>query len=149
MNLTTDGVTMNHIVKKILFVTTIFLAVIFVVSCASIPKDIPLELSAKELNQKAQECTAVENYAGAEVYYKTLIQRYGMDTSVLIPAEFELAHVYIKQKKYDKAKPLLEKVLSYYEVDATNLPREYKKLAQIDLNKIPKEEPETSQKKNN
>ena len=149
MNLTTDGVTMNHIVKKILFVTTIFLAVIFVVSCTSIPKDIPLELSAKELNQKAQECTAVENYAGAEVYYKTLIQRYGMDTSVLIPAEFELAHVYIKQKKYDKAKPLLEKVLSYYEVDATNLPREYKKLAQIDLNKIPKEESETSQEKNN
>ncbi len=149
MNLTTDGVTMNHIVKKILFVTTIFLAVIFVVSCASIPKDIPLELSAKELNQKAQECTAVENYTGAEVYYKTLIQRFGMDTSVLIPAEFELAHVYIKQKKYDKAKPLLEKVLSYYEVDATNLPREYKKLAQIDLNKIPKEEPETSQEKNN
>ena len=149
MNLTTDGVTMNHIVKKILFVTTIFLAVIFVVSCASIPKDIPLELSAKELNQKAQECTAVENYAGAEVYYKTLIQRYGMDTSVLIPAEFELAHVYIKQKKYDKTKPLLEKVLSYYEVDATNLPREYKKLAQIDLNKIPKEELETSQEKNN
>ena len=140
---------MNHIVKKILFVTTIFLAVIFVVSCASIPKEIPLELSAKELNQKAQEYTASEKYAGAEVYYKTLIQRYGMDTSVLIPAEFELAHVYIKQKKYDKAKPLLEKVLSYYEVDATNLPREYKKLAQIDLNKIPKEEPETSQEKNN
>lgn len=140
MNLTTDGATMNHIVKKILFVTTIFLAVIFVASCASIPKEIPLELSAKELNQKAQECTAAENYAGAEVYYKTLIQRFGMDTSVLIPAEFELAHVYIKQKKYDKAKPVLERVLSYYEVDTGSLPREYKKLAQIDLDKIPQEE---------
>ena len=140
MNLMTDGVTMNPIVKKSIFVALTFLAIIFVVSCASIPKDIPLELSAKELNQKAQECTAAENYAGAEVYYKTLIQRYGMDTSVLIPAEFELAHVYIKQKKYDKAKPLLEKVLSYYEFDNGTLPREYKKLAQIDLNKIPQEE---------
>ena len=139
---------MNHIVKKILFVTTIFLAVIFVVSCASIPKEIPLELTAKELNQKAQECTAVENYAGAEVYYKTLIQRFGMDTSVLIPAEFELAHVYIKQKKYDKAKPVLERVLSYYEVDTGSLPREYKKLAQIDLAKIPQEDA-TSQNEDN
>ena len=140
MNLMTDGVTMNPIVKKTIFVALVLFVIIFVVSCASIPKDIPLELSAKELNQKAQECTAAENYAGAEVYYKTLIQRFGMDTSVLVPAEFELAHVYIKQKKYDKAKPVLERVLSYYEVDNGSLPREYKKLAQVDLNKIPQEE---------
>ena len=140
MNLMIDGVTMNPIVKKTIFIALVSFAIIFVVSCASIPKNIPLELSAKELNQKAQECTAAENYAGAEVYYKTLIQRYGMDTSVLIPAEFELAHVYIKQKKYDKAKPILERVLTYYEVDTGSLPREYKKLAQIDLNKIPQEE---------
>ena len=131
---------MNPIVKKSIFVALVLFVIIFVVSCASIPKDIPLELSAKELNQKAQECTAAENYAGAEVYYKTLIQRFGMDTSVLIPAEFELAHVYIKQKKYDKAKPILERVLTYYEVDTGSLPREYKKLAQIDLDKIPQEE---------
>ena len=131
---------MNPIVKKSIFVALTFLAIIFVVSCASIPKDIPLELSAKELNQKAQECTAAENYAGAEVYYKTLIQRFGMDTSVLIPAEFELAHVYIKQKKYDKAKPVLERVLSYYEVDNGSLPRQYQKLALVDLAKIPQED---------
>ena len=131
---------MNPIVKKTIFVALTFLAIIFVVSCASIPKDIPLELSAKELNQKAQECTAAENYAGAEVYYKTLIQRFGMDTSVLIPAEFELAHVYIKQKKYDKAKPVLERVLSYYEVDNGSLPRQYQKLALVDLAKIPQED---------
>ena len=60
MNLTTDGATMNHIVKKILFVTTIFLAVIFVASCASIPKEIPLELSAKELNQKSFVCDVTD-----------------------------------------------------------------------------------------
>ena len=140
MNLMIDGVTMNHIVKKSIFIALTFLAIIFVVSCASIPKEIPLELSAKELNQKAQECAAIENYVAAEVYYKTLIQRYGMDTSILVPAEFELAHIYIKQKKYDKAKPVLERVLSYYEVDTGSLPREYKKLAQVDLNKIPQEE---------
>ena len=140
MNLMIDGVTMNPIVKKTIFIALVSFAIIFVVSCASVPKNIPLELSAKELNQKAQECTAAENYAGAEVYYKTLIQRFGMDTSVLVPAEFELAHVYIKQKKYDKAKPVLERVLSYYEVDNGSLPREYKKLAQVDLNKIPQEE---------
>ena len=131
---------MNPIVKKSIFVALVLFVIIFVVSCASIPKDIPLELSAKELNQKAQECTAAENYAGAEVYYKTLIQRFGMDTSVLIPAEFELAHVYIKQKKYDKAKPVLERVLSYYEVDNGSLPRQYQKLALVDLAKIPQED---------
>ena len=131
---------MNPIVKKSIFVALVLFVIIFVVSCTSVPKNIPLELSAKELNQKAQECTAAENYAGAEVYYKTLIQRFGMDTSVLVPAEFELAHVYIKQKKYDKAKPILERVLTYYEVDTGSLPREYKKLAQIDLDKIPQEE---------
>ncbi len=128
---------MNLISKRVVF---IFGILVLFSACTSIPKDIPLDITAKELNQKAQECTAVSNYAGAEVYYKTLIQRFGMDISVLIPAEFELAHVYIKQKKYDNAKPLLEKVLSYYEVDSTNLPREYKKLAQIDLDKISESE---------
>ena len=125
---------MNHTSKITCFSVLALVILGIFTSCTSIPKEIPLELSAKELNQK--------------VYYQTLIQRYGMDISVLIPAEFELAHVYIKQKKYDKAKPLLEKVLSYYEVGATNLPREYKKLAQIDLAKIPQEDA-TSQNEDN
>lgn len=149
MNLTIDGEQMNLISKKTVFTVLMLLMLVFFTACTSIPKEIPLELTAKELSQKAQECTASENYAGAEVYYKTLIQRYGMDTSVLIPAEFELAHIYVKQRKYEKAKPLLEKVLSYYEVDATNLPKEYKKLAQIDLNKIPQEEDKILQDENN
>lgn len=136
---------MKPITQKAIFTALTIIFVISIVACASVPKEIPFELSAKELNQRAQECTSSGNYAGAEVYYNTLIQRFGMDISVLIPAEFELAHVYIKQKKYEKAKPILERVLSYYEVDSTNLPRQYKKLAQIDLDKIPQNDDKDSQ----
>lgn len=130
---------MNHIVKKavllVLFLTSLFV----ITSCLTAPKEVALDLTAKEINQKAQEYSSSGNYAAAELYYKTLIQRFGMDTSILVPAEFELAHIYIKQKKYDKAKPMLERILAYYEVQSNNLPREYKKLAQIDLDKIPQE----------
>lgn len=95
-------------------------------------------MSAVELKQAAQECTAKQNYLGAEEYYKTILKRFSVNTNIFIETEFELAHVYIKQKKWEKAKPLLEDVLALYDQDNGTLPSEYRKLAQIDLDKIPK-----------
>ena len=52
-------------------------------------------------------------------------------------AKFELAHILVKEKKYEEAKPLLEEIIGFYTDDFSRiLPPEYKKLAQIDLAKI-------------
>ena len=52
--------------------------------------------------------------------------------------KYELAHLYIKEKNYKNAKPILEEILGLYTADFSNtLPPEYKKLAQIDFAKIP------------
>lgn len=126
---------MNLIVKKF---GIVLLGIVLFASCTSVPKDIPTSMSALELKQAAQECTAKGNYLGAEEYYKTLLKRFSVDTTIFLETEFELAHVYIKEKKWEKAKVLLQDVLSLYEQDNGSLPSEYRKLAQIDLDKIPK-----------
>jgi len=57
---------------------------------------------------------------------------------VLVAAEYEIAHIRIKQKKWVEAKEMLDRIVSYYDgTDLSVLPPHYKKLALIDLKKIP------------
>ncbi len=113
-------------------------ALLFLWSCSSVPSEAPVEWSIDEINRQAQTYMDKGNYKAAEFMYQTLIQRYGTDMSVLASSEYELAHIKIKQKKWAEAKPMLEKVLSYYDSpDSSSLPPEFKKLAAIDLEKIP------------
>ncbi len=109
----------------------------FLIGCTSVPKEIQADLTAAELTQRAQEYLDSGNYDAAELYYQTLMDRFGTDMSVCVSAEFEIAHLKIKDNKPNEARPLLEKILSYYETDtADTLPPEYRKLAQNDLDRI-------------
>ncbi|MCR4791053.1 MAG: hypothetical protein K5839_08270 [Treponemataceae bacterium] len=123
--------------KTILWAGAISIALCTLVSCASVPKEIPTDVSVDELKQKAYEFSAKGNYKAAEKYYETIIARFGMNSQILVASEFEIAHMYVKQKKYKTAEPMLNKILTYYEAD-TGLPGQYKKLAQLDLEKIQK-----------
>ncbi len=113
------------------------------VSCASVPNaaDIPPEMSVAELNQKAQEAFDQSNFAAAEVYYNTIIQRFGTDIKVLTAAEFEIAHLRMKQKDWIDARIRLENIIArYMEGDPSALPAEYYVLARNDLARIPEEQ---------
>ena len=121
--------------RCIIFVAT-GLAVSLMISCSSVPKEIPQNANIEELKQKAYELTAKEQYAGAEKYYQTIIERYGMNAQVLISAEYEIAHLYVKQKKFNEAEPRVRKILNYYEVSDYSLPQQYRKLAELDMEKI-------------
>lgn len=135
MNLMTNGVTMDRIVKLIF---CLFILGIILVSCQSVPKNIPQDLTADELTILAQRCFDSSNYKGSEAYYQAIIDRYGTDITLLVSSEYEIAHLYIKQKKWDKAQIKLNLVISYYDDSLSGiLPPEYLKLAQIDLEKIP------------
>lgn len=107
------------------------------VSCRTV-KDIPEDLTAPQLLQRGQSCLDNADYKSAEVYYKTTIDRYGDDTNIYIEAKYELAHLYIKRKNYDKARSALDEILELYDyAPAGSLPAAYKKLAQIEMAKIP------------
>ena len=62
-------------------------------------------------------------------YYEAIVMRYGSNIKSLIAAKFEIAHLLVKDKKWDEARPILEEILSYYDGNTTGLPPEYKKLA--------------------
>ena len=125
--------------KFILFFSVIFISVILS-GCQSTPSDVPYDLTAREIVQKAQNASNNGNNKAAEVYYRTLIERYGNDTAVYIEGNFEIAHIYVKQKKYAEAAGLLQEILSIYETSQPGqLPAQFKKLANIDLKKIPEE----------
>jgi outer membrane protein assembly factor BamD (BamD/ComL family) len=107
--------------------------------CASIPTaaQIPEGMSVIELSQKGQECIDDSNYKAAEVYYQVIIDRFGTDSASLTAAEFEIAHIRIKQKKWADATARLTDIITRYEsAGGAGLPPEYLVLAKNDLARV-------------
>lgn len=81
------------------------------------------------------------NVKAAQTYYEAIIIRYGDQMDKLVEAEYEIAHLKVKEKKWQQAIPDLQRVLSYYESDVDGvLPPAFKKLVEIDMAKIPERE---------
>ena len=107
-------------------------------SCQSVPKDIPEDLSARELVQSGQTALDNGNSKAAEAYYNALLERYGADPACYAEAKFEIAHLYVKKKNYRVAAPLLEEILRLYQnVPVGTLPPAFGRLAEVDYKKIP------------
>ncbi len=101
-------------------------------------KNIPDDLSAPQLLQRGQASLDNSDYKTAEKYFLKTIEQYGDDTDTYIEAKYELAHLYIKTRRYDKAYDNLSEILELYDYAITgSLPAAYKKLAQIEMDKIP------------
>jgi outer membrane protein assembly factor BamD (BamD/ComL family) len=123
----------------IIIVSALFTAaaVLPIQSCSTV-KEIPTDLSAAQLIQLGQDAYGNAQYKNAEIYYRTVISRYGMDNSIYVEARYELGHLYIKEKNYDAAYKSLKEILDLYASTAPGtLPGAYNKLAQIEMAKIP------------
>ncbi|MGN0728418.1 hypothetical protein [Treponema sp.] len=123
--------------KKIAFsFLSLFLASFFF-SCASSEVEVADGVSSIEIVQFAQTAFDKGNTKKALKYYDILLQRYGMDTAIYIEGKFEIAHIYVKQKKFSKAEPILNEILDIYNSSQPGqFPGAYRKLAQKDLEKI-------------
>lgn len=128
--------------KRTIYFAGIFLALIFFATgCQSAPKNIPQDLTAEELINLAQASYDKGNVKAAKAYYEAIIIRYGNQMDKLVEAEYEIAHLKVKQKKWQQAIPDLQRILSYYESDMEGvLPPAFKKLAELDLAKVPEKE---------
>ncbi|HNQ97632.1 MAG TPA: hypothetical protein PKH81_06050, partial [Treponemataceae bacterium] len=90
------------------------------------------------LSQSGQAALDESNFKAAEVYYQLIIDRYGSDPAARTAAEFEIAHMRLKQKKWADARSRLETIIARYEeAGGAGLPPEYLVLAKNDLSKIP------------
>ena len=128
------------------FFTCVFLAAIMgsaisAASCVTGPVTIPDDLTLAELIQRAQEASDRNRFSVSLQYYDTVIQRFGDDIDAICAAEYEIAFIHYKQKKYETAKGEFNNLLERYNVpDEELLPPQYKILSQIILEKIEKQE---------
>ncbi len=123
--------------NKYLKVFTLSVFMLFA-SCISSKVEVPYSATRREIVQLAQTEFNNGMYHRALDYYAVLLQRYGNDNAVYVEGRYEIAHIYIKQKKYSQAKPMLEEVVELYNsMPPGSLPGAFKKLAQNDLAKIP------------
>jgi len=95
------------------------------------------ELTPAELIQRAQEATDKNRFRTALQYYEVLRERYRSNIDLVITAEYEIANIHYKQKKYGQSRQEFTDVLEYYNTpDEELLPRHFKRLAQIGLDKL-------------
>ncbi len=128
---------MKHIsLTKTTLILLLAAAILLFASCQSVPTEAPEDLTKADLIQLAQDSYDEGNDAAAKFYYELIIERFSTDPSAYIVAKFEIAHMYVKDKDYKTARPLLEEIVGCYDDPeiAAALP-EYLKLAKIDLAK--------------
>lgn len=122
--------------KKLIYIFCALLLAGIITSCES-TKVVPEEATAAQIIQMGQNAYTSAHYKDAEFFYNTAIDRFGSDPKTYIEAKYELGHIYVKTKNYEKAKACFNEILDLYSLDATGqLPGTYKKLAQIGLAKM-------------
>ena len=123
--------------KKLSFTGFVFIAVLCIAACATGVLNIPEELSPAELIQRAQEASDRNRYSQALEYYTALLERNRTNIDVVCTAEYEIAFIYYKQKKYSLAKEGFTALLERYDGPGGEmLPPQFKTLAKIVLDRI-------------
>jgi len=123
-------------ITRLLFL--VLLAAILTVSCASRrPVVIPDDLTAMELIQRGQAASDKNRYRISLQYYQAVIERFPFDIDNICAAEYEIAFIHYKQKKYDIAKIEFNDLLERYNTpDEELLPPQFKILSQKILGRI-------------
>jgi outer membrane protein assembly factor BamD (BamD/ComL family) len=127
--------------KNSRFIVLIFTVVLCLAACATGPLSIPEDLTPAELIQRAQEASDRNRYNYALQYYTALLERYNTNIDLVCTAEYEIAFIHYKQKKYSQAKEGFQLLLERYEApDGNLLPPQFKRLATIVLERISEKE---------
>ncbi|MDR2403326.1 MAG: hypothetical protein LBD78_04790 [Spirochaetaceae bacterium] len=119
------------------FVIGLFLMGAILSACVTGPVDIPNDASPEELIQRAQEASDRNRFNLALRYYEAIQERFPSNIDFICAAEYEIAFIHYKQKKYAQARDELNALLHRYEgPDAVLLPGQFRVLAEIVLKRI-------------
>jgi len=134
--------------NKLSFMALVFGAALCLAACATGTLNIPDELTPAELIQRAQEASDRNRYNQALQYYTALLERNRTNIDLVCTAEYEIAFIYYKQKKYTQAKEGFKNLLERYEApDGDLLPPQFKRLATIVLDRISEKEKPLNERK--
>jgi tetratricopeptide (TPR) repeat protein len=105
-----------------------------VVACASGPIIIHEDITAEELIQRGHEASDRNRYSVSLQYYQAIIERFVEDFNNIgniCAAEYEIAFIHYKQKRYEQAKTEFMNLLARYDTpDEELLPSNFKILSQ-------------------
>jgi outer membrane protein assembly factor BamD (BamD/ComL family) len=95
------------------------------------------ETTPEELVQYAQEAMDHNRYKQALGYYQLILERFPGNDYMICTAEYEIAFIHYKQKKYDEARLEFQALLERYNTpDEELLPAQFKILTNIILEQI-------------
>ena len=115
---------------KLKNILSLLFLMILVSSCVTKPVVIPDDLTAAEIIQRAQEASDRNKYSVSLQYYETIIHRFPYDIDSVCAAEYEIAFIHYKQKKYDIARIEFNDLLERYNTpDEELLPPQFKILS--------------------
>jgi outer membrane protein assembly factor BamD (BamD/ComL family) len=127
--------------KKLIGAMVVFVAVVHLSACVTGKVNIPDNLSPSELIQRAQEASDKNRYKIALQYYQALYDRNPTNIDLICAAEYEIAFIYYKQKKYAQAREGFYALLERYDTpDEEYLPPAFKVLALKVLERIDEKE---------
>ena len=134
--------------KKLRFAAVVLFAALCFFACATGKLNIPEDLTPAELIQRAQEASDRNRYNHALQYYMALLERNSTNIDLVCTAEYEIAFIYYKQKKYSQAKEGLQLLLERYNSPEGDLfPPQFKRLAAIVIERINEKEKPIQKKK--
>ncbi|MDR2468576.1 MAG: outer membrane protein assembly factor BamD [Spirochaetaceae bacterium] len=121
--------------NKIWFLSWVVFA--FLTGCFTGPVVIPDNASAQEIIQMGQTAMDRDRYNQAIQYFQAVLERFPYNDAWMCDAEYGVAAVHYKQKKYTLAKEELSALLAKYDASGgSNLPKRYQILARNRLNVI-------------
>jgi outer membrane protein assembly factor BamD (BamD/ComL family) len=105
--------------------------------CYSGPEDVTDDTTAAELVQRAQEASDRNRYKPAMQFYELILERFPDDMEMVCTAEYEIAFIHYKQRRYEIAREGFNALLERYNTpDEALLPPQYKRLAAIVLERM-------------
>ena len=114
---------------------------LFFSACVTGQLNIPETLNPSELIQRAQEASDKNRYNHALQYYQALLDRNPTNIDLVCAAEYEIAFIHYKQKKYAQARAEFNALLDRYNAyEDGYLPPQYKLLALKVLERIEEKE---------
>jgi len=123
----------------------VFAAALCFFACATGTLNISYDLGPSELIQRAQEASDRNRYNYALQYYQALLQRNSTDLELVCTAEYEIAFIHYKQKKYAQAREEFNALLERYDgPDEESLPQRFKLLTNKVLERIDEKEKKRS-----
>jgi outer membrane protein assembly factor BamD (BamD/ComL family) len=119
--------------------TAFLLCVVVAAGCASGPANVSDTITPAELVQRAQEASDRSRYKQSLGYYGIILERFPDSIEYVCAAEYEIAFIHYKQKKYELSESEMRKLLARYDgPEAELLPPQYRILTNIVIAAIEK-----------